>query len=75
MPQRATDKWHEERMKWLDFINSRLPQTNYLPQGHITNVDEAMLECYRVFGKRVKLSYTEPEILDFYHQPEDQKGG
>ena len=22
--QRATDKWNEDRMKWLDFINKRL---------------------------------------------------
>ena len=43
--QRARDKWNEDRMKRLDFINKRLREKNEA-RAYITNVDEAMLEYY-----------------------------
>ena len=43
--QRARDKWIEDRMKRLDFINERLREKNE-GRAYINNVDEAMLEHY-----------------------------
>ena len=40
-------------MKWLDFINKRLREKNEA-RAYTNNVDEAMLEYYRVFGKQKK---------------------
>ena len=41
--QRARDKWNEDRMKQLDFINKRLREQNKA-RAYINNVDEAMVE-------------------------------
>ena len=41
----------------------------------INNVDEAMLEYYRVFAKKIKPLPPEPELSDFYHPSENQKNG
>ena len=46
--QRARDKWNRDQMKRLDFINKRLREEN---EARAYNVDEAMLEYYRVFAK------------------------
>ena len=51
--QRTRNKWNEDRMKRLDFINKRLRERNEA-RGSIKNVDEAMLEYYRVFAKKKK---------------------
>ena len=51
--QRARDKQNENRLKRLDFINKRLREKNEA-KTYINNVDEAMLEYYRVFGKKNK---------------------
>ena len=72
--QRARDKWNEDRMKRLDFINKRLREKNEA-RAYINNVDEAMLEYYRVFAKQIKLLPPEPELSDFYHPSENQKNG
>ena len=53
--QRVKDKWNEDRMKRLDFINKRLREKNEA-RAYINNVDEAMLEYYRVFTKLCRLS-------------------
>ena len=42
---------------------------------YINNVDEAMLEYYRVFAKQIKPLPPEPELSDFYHPSETQKNG
>ena len=42
---------------------------------YINNVDEAMLECYRVFAKQIKSLPPEPKLSDFYHPSETQKSG
>ena len=44
-------KWNENRMKRLDFINKR-PREKNEARAYIKNVDEAMLEYYRVFAKK-----------------------
>ena len=51
--QRARDKRNEDRMKRLDFINKRLRGANKA-RTYINNVDQAMLECYRMFAKQIK---------------------
>ena len=51
--QRARGKWNEDRMKRLDFINKRLREQNKA-KVYISNVDDAMLEYYRVFAKEIK---------------------
>ena len=72
--QRARDKWNEDRMKRLDFINKRLREKNEA-RVYINNVDEAMLEYYRVFAKQIKPMPPEPQLSDFYHPSEVQKNG
>ena len=51
--QRARDEWNKDRMKRLDFISKRLSEKNEA-RACINNVDEAMLEYYRVFAKQIK---------------------
>ena len=67
--QRVKDKWNEDRMKRLDFINKRLREKNEA-RAYINNVDEAMLEYYRVFTKTLP---SEPELSDFYHPSKTHK--
>ena len=61
-------------MKHLDLINKRLRERNEA-RAYIKNVDEAMLEYYRVFAKKIKPLPPEPELSDFYHPSEVQKNG
>ena len=55
-------------------MNKRLCEKNE-PITHINNIDEAMLEYYRVFAKKIKPLPPEPELSDFYHPSETQKYG
>ena len=50
--ERARNEWNKDRKKRLDFINKRLHEKNEA-RAYINNVDEAMLEYYRVFGKQI----------------------
>ena len=59
-------------MKRLDFINKRLREKNDA-KAYINNVDEAMLEYYRMLAKKIKSLPPEPELSDFYHLSETQK--
>ena len=72
--QRVRDKWNEDRMKRLDFINKRLREKNEA-RAYINNVDEAMLEYYQVFAKQIRSSPPESQLSDFYHQSEDEENG
>ena len=58
-------------MKQLDFINKRLCDKNKA-RAYINNVDEAMVEFYRVFRKKIKSLPPEPQLSDFYHPSETQ---
>ena len=49
--QRAKYDGNRDRMKRLDFMNKRLREKNEL-RTSINNVDEAMLQYYRVFAKK-----------------------
>ena len=71
---RARDEWNRDRMKHLDFINERLREENEA-KTYVDNVDEAMLEYYRVFAKQIKPLPPEPELSDFYLPSENQKNG
>ena len=59
--QRARDEWNRDRMERLDFMNKRLREKNET-RTYINNVDEAMLEYYRVFAKQIKPLTPEPEL-------------
>ena len=72
--QMARDKWNEDRMKRLDFINKRLHEKNEA-WAYINNVDEAMLDYYRVFAKQIRPLPPEPQLFDFYHPSEIQQNG
>ena len=72
--QRVRDKWNEDRMKRLGFINKRLHEKNEA-RTYINNVDEVMLEYYRVSSKQIKPLPPEPQLSDFYHPSEGQKKG
>ena len=61
-------------MKRIDFINKRLRERNEA-SAYINNVDEAMLECYRVFTKQIKLMPPKPQLSDFYHPSGVEKNG
>ena len=61
-------------MKRLDLVNKRLRETNEA-RAYIKNFDEAMLEYYRVFAKKVKSLSPDPELSDFYHPSEVQING
>ena len=58
--QRTRDEWDRYRMKQLDFINKRLRERNEA-RAYINNVDEAIVEYYRVFAKQIKPLPSEPE--------------
>ena len=58
--QRARDEWNEHRMKQLDFMNKRQREKNEA-MAYINNVDEAMLEYYRVFVKQIKPMSPKPQ--------------
>ena len=58
--QRTRDEWDRYRMKQLDFINKRLREKNEA-RAYINNVDEAIVEYYRVFAKQIKPLPSEPE--------------
>ena len=72
--QRARDKWNEDRMKWLDFIDKRLHEQNKA-RAYINNVDEAVVEYYRIFAKKIKPLPPEPQLSNFYHPLETKKNG
>ena len=72
--QRVRGKWNEDRMKRLDFINKRLREKNEA-RAYINNTDEAILEYYRVFPRKIKPLPPEPELSDFYHPSETQRNG
>ena len=72
--QRARDEWNKDRMKRVDFINKRLREQNKA-RTYINNVDEAMVEYYRVFAKQIKPIPHEPELSDFYQPSETKKNG
>ena len=62
--QRARNKWNEDRMKRTDFVNKRLREKNEA-KAYINSVDEAVLEYYRVFAKKIKPLPPEPEYQIF----------
>ena len=72
--QRARDEWNEDRMKPLDFINKRLRERNEA-RAYINNADAAMLECYRLFAKKIKPVASKPQLSDFYRPSRAQKNG
>ena len=55
-------------------MKRRLREKNEL-KVYINNVDEARLEYYRVFAKKIKPLLPEPELSGFYHPSENQKNG
>ena len=62
--QRERDEWNRDRMKRLDFMNKRLREKNET-KTYINNVDEAMLQYYRVFAKKKKLYHLSLNYLIF----------
>ena len=70
--QKVRDEWNKDRMKRLDFINKRLHKKKEA-RAYINNVDEAMVEYYRVFTKQIKPLPPESQLSDFYRPSEVQK--
>ena len=71
---RTKDKWNEDRMKRLDFMNKRIREKNEA-RAYITNADEALLEYYWVFAKQIKHIPAKPRLSDFHHPSGAQKHG
>ena len=63
--QRARDKWNEDQMKQLDFMNKRLREKNET-KAYINNVNKAVLEYYRVFRKKKSLCHL--SLIFIIHQ-------
>ena len=59
-------------MKHLDLINKKLRERNEA-RAYIKNIDEEMLDYYRVFAKKIKPLPPERELSDFYHPSEIKK--
>ena len=72
--QRDRDKWNQDRLKRLDFINKRLRDKKEA-RDYIGNLDSAMLEYYRVFGVKLKSLPLEPQLSDCYNASDQQKSG
>ena len=72
--QSAKDEWNQDRMKRLDFINKRLRE-KYEAREHINNVNEVMIEYYRVFAKQIKPLPPDLELSYSYQSSEGQKNG
>ena len=72
--QRDRDKWNQERMERLDFINKRLRDKKEA-RDYIQNLDSAMLEYYRVFGVKLKPLPPESQLSDYYNASDQQKSG
>ena len=62
--QRARDEWNRDRRKRLYLINKRLRERNEA-RTYIKNVDETMLEYYRVFAKKIKPCHLNLNYLIF----------
>ena len=72
--QRDRDKWNQDRLKRLDFINKRLRDKKEA-RDYIGNLDSAMLKYYRVFGVKLKPLPPEPQLSDYYNASDQQKSG
>ena len=72
--QRDRDKWNQERMERLDFINKRLRDKKEA-RDYIGNLDSAMLEYYRVFGVKLKPLPPESQLSDYCNASDQQKSG
>ena len=66
------DKWNQERLKRLDFINKRLRDRKEA-RDYIRNLDSAMLEYYTIFGVKLKPLPAEPQLSDYYYASDQQK--
>ena len=64
------------RIEWNGLINST---KNHVKKNearaYINNVDEVMLEHYRVFAKQIKPLPPEPALSDFYHPSKTPQNG
>ena len=74
MLQKVRDDWNKDQTKQLNFANKRVREKNKA-KTCIRNVDEAMLECYRVFATQIKPLPPDPQLLHFHHRSDDQKNG
>ena len=72
--QRDRDKWNQDLMERLDFINKRLRDKKEA-RDYIQNLYSAMLEYYRVFGVKLKPLPPEPRLSDYYNASDQQKKG
>ena len=59
--QKTRDEYNEDQIKRIDFINKILRKKNEAGT-YINNVDEAMLEYYRIFRKKSKAFATRAAI-------------
>ena len=59
----------------LNLTIGKMKQNISEARTYTNNVDEAMLEYYRVFAKKINSLLLEPELSDFYHPSENRKNG
>ena len=76
--QKARDDFNKKRLLKIDFINKRLAE-KHAAEARFNDLDDAMSEYHRVFGKRFENSSNEQELMgdepvlkDFYKPSDDQ---
>ena len=72
--QRARDKWNEDWVERLDFINKRLYGQNKA-RAYINDTDEANAWILSNICKTIKAFTAWAWISDFYHTSETKKNG
>ena len=72
--QKARDEWNQQRIERLDYINNEIRKKNESVQ-YFNDLDERMLEYYRVTGQKLPALPSRPKLIDFYHPSPEQKKG
>ena len=72
--QKAKDKWNENKMKRLDFINKNMHQRDEAKR-YTNSVNVEMVGYYQVFAKQTKTLRPDAQLSDFYHSSEFQING
>ena len=72
--QKARDKWNQQRIQRLDFINNEMKKRNESIR-YFDDLDKGMLEYYRMTGQKLPPLPSKPNLTDFYHPSDKQKSG
>ena len=69
--QKAQISWQKKRQERIDFINRQL-LLEKKAEAKFTELDDAMREYHRLFGKKLEPLPPEPILSDFYTPSDEQ---